>query len=56
MNNKLYCEACHNGTHGEYASANAADASITQKFQGDNYWIWSCTVCHTNKSGTTMHR
>lgn len=56
MNNKLYCEACHNGTHGEYVSANAADASITQKFQGDNYWIWNCTVCHTNKSGTTMHR
>ncbi len=56
MNNILYCEACHNGTHGEYTSANAADASITQKFQGDNYWIWNCAICHSTKSGTGIHR
>jgi hypothetical protein len=55
MNNKLYCEACHNGTHGELTTANAADSTIPMKFQGDNYWIHSCTVCHTNKTGTIHH-
>ncbi len=65
MNNKLYCEACHNGTHTEFTVANvvysgktinASDQSITQKFQGDNYWIWNCTVCHTNKTLQPMHK
>ncbi len=56
MNAQLYCEACHNSTHGEFTSANAADPTIPQKFQGDNYWIWNCTVCHPNKSQGQMHR
>lgn len=56
MNGKLYCEACHNSTHAVYPSANAADSVIPMKFQGDNYWIWSCKVCHTNKSQGTMHK
>jgi hypothetical protein len=55
MNNKLYCEACHNGTHAELITANAADPTIPQQFQGDNYWIHSCIVCHTNKSGYIHH-
>ena len=55
MNNRLYCEACHNGTHGEFITSVAADPSIPQKFQGDSYWIWNCTVCHQFGSGT-MHR
>ncbi len=46
MNGKFYCEACHNSTHAELVSGNAADPTIPQKFQGDNYWIWNCTVCH----------
>ncbi|HZD59057.1 MAG TPA: carboxypeptidase regulatory-like domain-containing protein [Anaerolineae bacterium] len=56
MNGKLYCEACHNSTHAELTTAISADASITQKFQGDNYWIWNCTVCHTNKRQQPMHK
>lgn len=58
MNNKIYCEACHNRTHAEYTTAINADTSITKKFQGDNYWIWNCTVCHSDESydGQTMHR
>ncbi|HEX9113249.1 MAG TPA: carboxypeptidase regulatory-like domain-containing protein [Nitrospirota bacterium] len=55
MNNRIYCEACHNSTHGEYTSANAADASITRKFQGDDYWIWNCNVCHSGMSQRNMH-
>jgi carboxypeptidase family protein len=55
MNNRIYCEACHNSTHGEYTSANPADTSITQKFQGDNYWIWNCNVCHSGISQRNMH-
>ncbi len=55
MNNRIYCEACHNGPHAEYTTANAADTSITQKFQGDGYWIWNCDVCHSNMSQRSMH-
>jgi len=55
MNNKFYCEACHNGTHGEYTTANDADPTIPQKFQGDSYWIWNCTVCHTSMTQNSMH-
>lgn len=55
MDGKLYCEACHNGTHSILISANAADPTIPQQFQGDNYWIWNCTVCHTNKRLQAMH-
>ena len=56
MNGWLYCEACHNSTHGEFISTNSADPTIPQKFQGDNYWIWNCKVCHGNKSQQQMHR
>ncbi len=55
MNNKIYCEACHNSPHGEYTTANAADTSITRKFQGDDYWIWNCNVCHSSMSQRSMH-
>lgn len=55
MNNKLYCEACHNSTHAEYTTSNAADTSLTMKFQGDNYWFWSCNICHSSRTGA-MHR
>ncbi len=55
MNGKLYCEACHNSTHGEHTTANAADPTIPQKFQGDSYWIWNCNVCHSNKTVQAMH-
>jgi hypothetical protein len=48
MNNQLYCEACHNSTHAEVTTANSADQIIPQQFQGDNYWIWNCFVCHTD--------
>ncbi len=57
MNGKLYCEACHNSTHAELTTANSADPTIPQKFQGDNYWIWSCQICHTGKTNTAaMHK
>lgn len=56
MNGQLYCEACHNSTHGELTTANSADPTIPQKFQGDNYWIWNCKVCHPNKTGSSMHK
>ncbi|MGE5300500.1 MAG: carboxypeptidase regulatory-like domain-containing protein [Acidobacteriota bacterium] len=55
MNGKIYCEACHNGTHAELTTANPADPTIPQKFQGDTYWIWSCTVCHSSQSQRQMH-
>jgi hypothetical protein len=55
MNGELYCESCHNSTHAEFTSANPADATIPQKFQGDSYWIWNCKVCHNNKSQQQMH-
>jgi len=55
MGGKLYCEACHNGTHAELATSNPADPTIPKKFQGDNYWIWSCTVCHSSQSQRSMH-
>jgi len=48
MNGKIYCEACHNSTHAEFRSTNPADGSIPMQFQGDNYWIWNCYVCHTD--------
>ncbi|MDA8164554.1 MAG: carboxypeptidase-like regulatory domain-containing protein [Desulfobacteraceae bacterium] len=65
MNNVLYCEACHNGTHAEYTQENVyngttlmngSDTSVPQTFQGDSYWIHSCTVCHTNKNGSKIHQ
>jgi len=57
MNGKIYCEACHNSTHAEYVSANAADAVIPQKFQGDNKWVWNCFVCHTDSmTSPSMHK
>jgi hypothetical protein len=56
MNGKIYCEACHNSTHAELITANAADPTIPKKFQGDNYWIWNCAVCHGSSSSQTMHR
>ncbi|HEX9022723.1 MAG TPA: hypothetical protein VF799_02685, partial [Geobacteraceae bacterium] len=55
MNNKFYCEGCHNSTHGELTTANAADPTIPKQFQGDNYWIWNCNVCHTGYSQRNMH-
>ncbi len=48
MNGKLYCESCHNSTHAEYSSTNTTDNIIPQLYQGDNYWIWNCYVCHTD--------
>jgi hypothetical protein len=39
MDGKLYCEGCHNSTHAELRSTLPADASIPQKFQGDDYWL-----------------
>jgi hypothetical protein len=56
MNGKIYCEACHNSTHAELTTANPADPTIPKQFQGDSYWIWSCTVCHSGQSQRTMHR
>lgn len=55
MGGKIYCEACHNGAHAEYTTSNPADTTITQKFQGDNYWIWNCRVCHNSQSQRSMH-
>ena len=46
MNGKFYCESCHNSEHAIFVTSNPADATIPQKFQGDNYWIWNCKVCH----------
>lgn len=56
MNGRYYCEACHGGPHAELATANSADPTIPMQFQGDNYWIWSCTVCHTSQPQSSMHR
>ncbi len=65
MNNKIYCEACHNSTHAEFTTANvvynntvmnSSDQAIPEKFQGDNYWIWNCQVCHTDKTQQSMHK
>ena len=40
----------HGMTPGAYAvradEINPADASVTQTYQGDNYWIYNCAVCH----------
>ncbi|HEY6874395.1 MAG TPA: carboxypeptidase-like regulatory domain-containing protein [Geobacteraceae bacterium] len=55
MNGKLYCQGCHSCTHGEYISTLPQDQTIPQQFQGDGYWIWNCTVCHTNKGVQNMH-
>jgi len=55
MNGELYCEACHNSTHGEFVSSNVKDATIPQKLQGDDKWIWNCKVCHANKTQKAMH-
>jgi hypothetical protein len=55
MNNRIYCEACHNSPHAEYTTANNADTSITAKFQGDSYWIWNCNVCHSGMTQRAMH-
>jgi hypothetical protein len=56
MNGRIYCEACHNGTHAEYTTRNSADAEITRKFQGDSYWIWACSVCHpAGRNGDLIH-
>ncbi len=56
MNGRIFCEACHNSTHAEHVTRNAADAEITMKFQGDNYWIWACQVCHEQgKNGSPIH-
>ena len=55
MNGKLYCEACHNSTHAEFTSANPADPTIPEQFQGDSYWIWSCSVCHNSEKGSSIH-
>ena len=56
MGGKIYCEACHNGTHAEYTTSNPADPTIPMKFQGDNYWIWNCRVCHSSQTQGSMHR
>jgi hypothetical protein len=48
MNGQLYCEGCHNSTHGEFASTKQVDQSIPQQLQGDDYWIWNCYVCHND--------
>ncbi|HJV35326.1 carboxypeptidase regulatory-like domain-containing protein [Geomonas sp.] len=57
MNGKLYCEACHNSTHAEYPSTNAADNLIPRQLQGDGYWLWNCYVCHTDyMPHASMHR
>lgn len=56
MNGKIYCEACHNSTHAEFTTSNPADPTIPQQFQGDNYWIWSCTICHSSQGQRSMHR
>ncbi len=55
MDNRIYCEACHNSPHAELTTANAADPTISQKFQGDTYWIWNCTVCHSSMTQRSMH-
>ncbi len=55
MGGKLYCEACHNGTHAELTTSNPADPTVPQKFQGDTYWIWNCQVCHSNQTQRSMH-
>ena len=62
MNGRVYCEACHNGTHAEYTTSNPADMSITQTAQGNGYWIYNCAVCHQGGDeevkfrGQAMHR
>ena len=55
MNGMVYCEACHNSPHSELTTTVAADAGISQKFQGDSYWIWNCGVCHGGSSRRAMH-
>jgi hypothetical protein len=52
MDNKIYCEACHNSTHAEYVSNNAADAVVPKAYQGDSYWIYNCKVCHNSAGGS----
>lgn len=57
MSGQLYCEACHNSTHGELTTSNPADQGISQQFQGDNFWIWNCFVCHTDLMTTpSIHK
>jgi hypothetical protein len=48
MSGNIYCASCHNSPHAEFRSTNTADSNIPEKFQGDNYWIWNCYVCHGN--------
>ncbi|MDA8387444.1 MAG: carboxypeptidase-like regulatory domain-containing protein, partial [Nitrospiraceae bacterium] len=64
MNGRIYCEACHNSTHGEYTQANVAyngstinssDTAIPMQYQGDKYWIWNCTVCHSATQQAMHH-
>ena len=62
MSGKIYCEACHNSTHAEYVSSNAADGVVPRTVQGNNYWIYNCAVCHRGGEenitfrGQTIHR
>jgi hypothetical protein len=63
MSGKIYCEACHNGTHAEYTTSNPADTAVTKTYQGDGYWIYNCAVCHKGGGeesirfrGQVMHR
>ncbi len=56
MNGKIYCEGCHNSTHAELVSGNAADPTIPTQFQGDTYWIHSCAVCHQWGDGSKIHQ
>ena len=53
MNGKIYCEACHNGPHAELTTV--LQTRRSQKFQGDSYWIWNCTVCHGSSRRQAMH-
>jgi Carboxypeptidase regulatory-like domain/Cytochrome c3 len=63
MGGKIYCEACHNGTHAEYTTLNGADSVVTRTYQGNGYWIYNCAVCHKSGGeeevrfkGQAMHR
>ena len=55
MNNRIFCEACHNGTYVELTTVNPAGPTVSTKFQGDSYWICNCTECH-NATQQAMHR
>ena len=46
MNNTILCEGCHDGTHAEWPTSRAIDASVPRYLEGDKGPIHKCKVCH----------